>query len=230
MKRGKSTPASFGRLSKFSQSEETPETSASKSYWQLAFERMSQAVVVKNQNREVIEANPAFYRLTGTKPPEVIGRQVEDVLPLSEKSQRKRIQAEFKKRKEGIASEYEVQIGEGALAKTVLVQASPLFDENQTFLGSAAILTEVKKSIVTSPGDAEALLRAVYNSADIGMCVTDSEGKFVEVNPAYCRTYGYTREELVGQHFIKVLPPEIREWAKKITRRLHRRRHGPKRR
>lgn len=96
------------------------------------------------------------------------------------------------------------------------VQAVPLFDEAQTFLGSVAILSEVKKSVVTSASDAEALLRAVYNSADIGMCVTDAEGKFAEVNPAYCRTYGYTREELVGQLFTKVLPPEIREWAKKL--------------
>lgn len=96
------------------------------------------------------------------------------------------------------------------------VQAVPLFDEAQTFLGSVAILSEVKKSVVTSASDAEALLRAVYNSADIGMCVTDAESKFSEVNPAYCRTYGYTREELVGQLFTKVLPPEIREWAKKL--------------
>ncbi|MFN3344926.1 MAG: PAS domain S-box protein [Chloroherpetonaceae bacterium] len=216
MKRGKSTPVSSGRVSKSSQSEKLPETAASKSHWQLAFEHMSQAVVVKNQNREVVEANLAFYRLTGVKPSEVIGKQFEDVLPLSEKSQRKQIEAEFKKRKEGVASEYEVQIGEGASAKTLRVQATPLFDEKQTFLGSVAILTEVKKSVVASPSDAEAFLRAVYNSADIGMCVTDAEGKFVEVNPAYCRTYGYTREELVGHHFSKVLPPEIREYAKKL--------------
>ncbi len=216
MKRGKSTPASLGRVSKSSPSEETPETSAPKSHWQLAFEHLNQAVVITNQNREVIEANPAFCRLVGKQPSEVIGRQFEDVLRLSEKSQRKRIQAEFNKQKKGVASEYEVCIGEGASAKTVQVQAAPLFDEAQTFLGSVAILSEVKKSVVTSASDAEALLRAVYNSADIGMCVTDAEGKFAEVNPAYCRTYGYTREELVGQHFIKVLPPEIREWAKKL--------------
>jgi PAS domain S-box-containing protein len=216
MKRTKSTPASLERASKFSPSEETPKTSAPKSHWQLAFEHLNQAVVIKNQNREVIEANPAFYSLTGTKPSKVIGRQFEDVLPLSEKSQRKVIQAEFRKQKTGIASEYEVQIGEGTSAKKVRIQAFPLFDETQDFLGSVAILTQVKQNVVTSPSDAEALLRAVYNSADIGMCVTDSQGKFVEVNPAYCRTYGYTREELIGQPFTIVLPPELREYAQNL--------------
>jgi two-component system cell cycle sensor histidine kinase/response regulator CckA len=48
------------------------------------------------------------------------------------------------------------------------------------------------------------------------MCVTNSEGKFVEVNNAYCKTYGYTREELIGQPFTIVLPPELREYAQQL--------------
>lgn len=59
-------------------------------------------------------------------------------------------------------------------------------------------------------------LEAIYNSADTGMCVTDKNGRFVRVNAAYCRTYGYSRDELVGHEFTKVLPPEIRTYAANI--------------
>jgi diguanylate cyclase (GGDEF)-like protein/PAS domain S-box-containing protein len=61
-----------------------------------------------------------------------------------------------------------------------------------------------------------AFLRAVYNSAEIGICVTDEDRRFVLVNDAYCRTYGYERDELVGQSFTKVLPDQMRETAARI--------------
>lgn len=54
---------------------------------------------------------------------------------------------------------------------------------------------------------------AVWNSADVGMCVTDANRRFVKVNDAYCRLYGYEREELVGHEFIKVLPEGMRAQA-----------------
>nr|WP_239056693.1 bifunctional diguanylate cyclase/phosphodiesterase [Wenzhouxiangella limi] len=56
-------------------------------------------------------------------------------------------------------------------------------------------------------------LQSVYNSANIGICVTDEHRRFVLVNDAYCRTYGYERQELIGQPFTKVLPEDLRETA-----------------
>ena len=64
-----------------------------------------------------------------------------------------------------------------------------------------------------SPEQELEFLRAVSGSAEIGICVTDQDRRFVLVNPAYCRTYGYSREELIGAPFTKVLPPEARDFA-----------------
>jgi len=64
-----------------------------------------------------------------------------------------------------------------------------------------------------SPRRELAFLQGIYNSADIGICVTGSDRRFVLVNDAYCRTYGYQREELVGEPFTKVLPEELRDSA-----------------
>jgi PAS domain S-box-containing protein len=61
--------------------------------------------------------------------------------------------------------------------------------------------------------EAENLLNMIYDSADIGMCLTDINRKFVKVNKAYCRTYGYTEDELVGFEFTKVLPEHLRQYA-----------------
>lgn len=61
--------------------------------------------------------------------------------------------------------------------------------------------------------EAESLLNMIYDSADIGMCLTDINRKFVKVNKAYCRTYGYTEDELLGYEFTKVLPEHLRDYA-----------------
>ncbi|MEQ6916332.1 sensor domain-containing diguanylate cyclase [Halomonas aquatica] len=46
----------------------------------------------------------------------------------------------------------------------------------------------------------------VIHAAPIGICVTDADGLFEMVNPAYCDFYGYREEELLGQPFTMVVP------------------------
>ena len=59
------------------------------------------------------------------------------------------------------------------------------------------------------------LLDAVFEVANVGICVTDEEGKFQLVNEAYCNIYGYTKEELLGKFFTMVVPEDLKEWAAK---------------
>jgi len=55
-----------------------------------------------------------------------------------------------------------------------------------------------------------------FHAADIGTCITDKGGNFVEVNRAYCKIYGYSREELIGKHFSMVVPIENRQAANQL--------------
>jgi diguanylate cyclase (GGDEF)-like protein/PAS domain S-box-containing protein len=64
--------------------------------------------------------------------------------------------------------------------------------------------------------DESALFEAVYHSAEIGICITDEHRRFVKVNRAYCQTYGYTPEELIGQPFTTVLPADQRAMAERM--------------
>ena len=41
----------------------------------------------------------------------------------------------------------------------------------------------------------------IIAEAPIGICMTDKDGYFELVNPAYCEIYGYKQEELIGEHF-----------------------------
>jgi PAS domain S-box-containing protein len=53
----------------------------------------------------------------------------------------------------------------------------------------------------------ETVLRRIEN---LSFCITDSQGYFVEVNDNYLDLYGFSREELIGNHFTMVVPEEFR--------------------
>ncbi|MBW4646331.1 MAG: PAS domain S-box protein [Goleter apudmare HA4340-LM2] len=44
-------------------------------------------------------------------------------------------------------------------------------------------------------------IESILKAAKVGICLTDENGYFVEVNPAYCQMYGYSRDELIAQQF-----------------------------
>lgn len=91
----------------------------------------------------------------------------------------------------------------------VKLNATRFQDAKGEFYGIAtATDITVQKEAEQALRDNISLLKSLYNTVPIGICLTDEEGKFVEVNPAYCKTYGYAREELIGKHFTMVIPNE----------------------
>ncbi len=76
-----------------------------------------------------------------------------------------------------------------------------------------------KTSSHIDEADLPALVEAIYRSAEIGLCVTDSDGCFVQVNEAYLTIYGYAEDELLGRDFADlVIPPEGRAAARALHR------------
>ncbi|MEM6844433.1 MAG: PAS domain-containing sensor histidine kinase [Bacteroidota bacterium] len=50
----------------------------------------------------------------------------------------------------------------------------------------------------------------IFDIIPLGICITDAEGYFVNVNQAYCDFYGYSRDELIGNSFLIVVPEGFR--------------------
>ena len=72
------------------------------------------------------------------------------------------------------------------------------------------------KTAQTALHKTEKLLTAVFDSTNVGICITDKSGKFIDANKEYCQIYGYTRGELIGTSFTQMLPPEMRKQAQKM--------------
>ena len=56
----------------------------------------------------------------------------------------------------------------------------------------------------------------IFDHMPIGICVTDSNGLFTDVNASYCDIYGYTRQELIGQNFTMVVPDDHKSHLKDL--------------
>ncbi|MCS7004314.1 MAG: PAS domain S-box protein [Cytophagales bacterium] len=97
---------------------------------------------------------------------------------------------------------------------------TPVINKSGQAEGVSLALLEITEQKKTEKEllDNEKLINSIFNCADIGICVTNKEAKFVKANQAYCDLYGYTMDEIIGKPFTIVVPPEHREFALKMHR------------
>ncbi|ALG66787.1 PAS domain-containing protein [Beggiatoa leptomitoformis] len=62
----------------------------------------------------------------------------------------------------------------------------------------------------------QSLLTAIFEVAEIGIGLTDKNGRFVRVNPAYCEMFGYHPNELLGQSLLAVFPNSLHKEVQKL--------------
>ena len=88
------------------------------------------------------------------------------------------------------------------------VSVSPIRDDGG-FKGLRGILCDItdKKKAEEALRDNEERYRAVWDISPIGISLTDKDCVYHYVNPAYCKMYGYSREELIGRPFYEVIFP-----------------------
>lgn len=58
-------------------------------------------------------------------------------------------------------------------------------------------------------GEVDDLLSAAFDASGIGVCFIAADGRLIRFNPAFCRMVGRETEELQGQPWSLVAPPEI---------------------
>ncbi|MGE0251605.1 MAG: PAS domain S-box protein [Dongiaceae bacterium] len=89
------------------------------------------------------------------------------------------------------------------------------------FLQSAAdIIANAIKNVKAEIAlrDSERLLSSILDSAQIGIGVSDESGRFVRVNQAFCRIYGYEPKELLGREFTILMPSTDHQLARDAYR------------
>ncbi len=71
-----------------------------------------------------------------------------------------------------------------------------------------------------SPQPAGQQIRDVFAHAPVGMAITDVDGRFLQVNSAFCEITGYTEEELKNRNSTSIIHPDDVERSQELRQRL----------
>jgi len=95
-------------------------------------------------------------------------------------------------------------------------QTSVVRDDSGNKIHNQGILIDItdRKIAEEKLRKSEEKFRRIVETAGEGFLLTDEELKIIDVNNAYCRMLGYTREELLGKTFLEFAGNEFRSYMK----------------
>ncbi|MBV9280006.1 MAG: PAS domain S-box protein, partial [Chloroflexi bacterium] len=182
------------------------------------FESSADGLGIYDQMGFLVEANPAYCRMLGYSHDELVGVHASATVHpdyhhvISEGLERVNRDVPFRTeivllRKDGTS--FPADAG----ATTFTYGGTP---HELVVLRDISERVEAEKQI----REREAEYRGIFEATNDGLIIADMEGYIVEANPAYCRMFGYTREEVIGLHSTALTAPESRHMVAESVQTL----------
>jgi len=159
-------------------------------------ETTSDVIWEADQNFVYTYVSPQILSLLGYRSSEVVGKKPFDFMPPREAEQARTFLEGIALRRKPFRSLENVSLHKFGYQVFVETSGIPFFDAEGLFMGYRGInrdITERRHAEET----ARKLAHAVEHSDEI-IWMTDLDGKITYVNPAFERTYGYPKEEVLG--------------------------------
>lgn len=180
-------------------------------------------IVIKDLDLKIIATNNAFVKVSGHQNiEEIIGKtdaeifgMCEDAEPIASYMRHERAAQKLPDGK-SLLREEEIYLPDGS-SKIFKVRKFPIYQEGKVFATAniSMDITHEKKyakklenkifSEQSKRFESDSFYNKIFSTANLGICLTDTDGRFVVVNPAYCDIYGYSESELIGSHFTMVV-------------------------
>jgi len=186
-------------------------------------------IVIKDLDLKVLATNEAFVKASGKKSlDELIGKTDAEIFGVGETTEPIATYMNDDRRAQKLPSGHSVVREEPVFypngeTRTFKTRKFPIYKEGKVFATANISMDITQEKLYTQSLEAqisqevayrkesESFYGKIFETANLGICLTDTQGRFIAVNPAYCNIYGYKEEELVGKHFTMVVLPEQRE-------------------
>jgi diguanylate cyclase (GGDEF)-like protein/PAS domain S-box-containing protein len=171
------------------------------------------AVLSQQLDGTVMTWNPAAERLYGYTAEEMVGRNVEVVVPDEKLPE---LRALMKSAAAGIAVPAfdTVRRRKDGTLVDVSLSVSPLVAGDGTLIGACASARDISEAIrqASELREAEELFRLAFDAVPVGMVLTSlaprDHGRLLRVNGGFCWMLGYTEEELLQRTFTDITHPD----------------------
>jgi PAS domain S-box-containing protein len=167
-------------------------------------ESADDAILSKDLNGVVMSWNSGAERLFGYRADEIVGRNIDLLIPADRQSEEAQILAQTRAGRSVNHFETVRRHKEGRLIEVSLT-ISPLRDTTGTIIGASKIIRDI-----TERRRLEERFRATVESAPAAMVMIDHSGTIVLVNAQTENLFGYPRSELLGQRVEMLVPERFR--------------------
>ena len=181
----------------------------------LTFENMGDGITVTDLEGKIIEVNDVQLRMSGYSREEFIGRDGWDIISYVD---RDRVINDVLNALKGEAPEQGLQykfVNKDGSEYEAELHVSVLRDSSGTPIGFVTTVRDITERMRAEEAirESEEKLRTMFESTNDSFIITDTETNVIDVNEATLRTFGYTREELIGKKGFDLIAPEDLEKA-----------------
>ena len=178
--------------------------------YRLLFEQSAQGMLLF-RGEKIILVNQSFANIVGYTIDELLAFSVEEIINLFHPQDREDVWGGFRDLLAGKdlpkngESRFVRQTGETRWWSTATSTIN--YEDQLAILGMFIDITERKKAEASLEAGRN-FLAATLDVLPVGVCLTDEGGHYRMMNDAYCAIYEYDREEMLGQHYSVIMPPD----------------------
>jgi two-component system cell cycle sensor histidine kinase PleC len=164
----------------------------------------------------VTEINDLALKYFDLSADQILGRNIEDFMsPDNARHFQQSFEVCTSKRK---AVTIQALPGVPATLRVYGFYISPILDKDGKilFLDVIGQLDVADQSILQRErDDAISLMTSIFDVSEVGIIVTDHNGRIIRVNDSFIRTYGWGRDELINADVIALVTPDERQLARR---------------
>jgi len=182
----------------------------SEALFRTSFANAAIGMALSDRDGNLTDANPAFCRLLGRSRDELLAM---DFAAITHPDDLPREWAEIARMVSGETDTYRLEKrflrSDGEPVWTSLNASCVRGPDGGITLGIAQVEDiTARKAAEAALAASEALFRSAFEDAAVGMALATSQGVLTDVNPAFCRMLGYSRDELLAMGFADFTHPD----------------------
>jgi PAS domain S-box-containing protein len=168
------------------------------------FEGMSDAVIIVDGRRHIVDLNTRAEELIGFNVEDVVAKPLAAVLPLALPAGEKLIGGEH--------TAVEATLGEGDARRYFDLRGSPVHPDRGPASGMLLVLRDVteRRRAEHRLEESEQRYRSLFDHNLDAAFAADTRGRVTSANAAAVRTFGYSEDEMIGHRFLMLVIPEDR--------------------
>ena len=168
-------------------------------------ETLMEGIWVLDKDANTTFVNPSMARMLGYTVDEMLGMHL---FSFMDEQGRKNATHYLERRSQGVKEHHDFEFirKDGTRIYTSL-ETSPITDENGKYSGAVAAIADISER-KRDENEKNRLLKAMASSTD-GITICDEKDRYIYVNEAYARIFGYSQEDFIGETWRKITPSDL---------------------